>query len=96
MSDLNFSLASGIKPMIREAASMHNDGGGGNLGYMQQKKKKDKDKNGRRQYLDESIFGQKKDKPFPEEKNLKFVEDEGSVSKFIVGVIEKIIKFVEA
>ena len=96
MSDLNFSLASGVKPMIREAASMHNDGGGGNLGYMQQKKKKDKDRDGRRQYLNESIFGQKKEKPYPEEKNFQYVEEEGSVLKFIVGIIEKFIKFVKA
>lgn len=92
MSDLNFSLASGIKPMIREAASMNNDGGGGNLGYMQQKKKK-KDKDERRQYLDESIFGQKKkDNPFQNEKDFNVVE-EGLVSNFLVGIAEKILKF---
>lgn len=93
MSDLNFSLSSGVKPMIREAASMNNDGGGGNLGYMQQKKKK---KDERRQHLDESIFGQKKkDNPFQNEKELQVVE-EGLVSKFIVGVLDKFLKFLEA
>ena len=90
MSDLNFSLASGIKPMIREAASMHNDGGGGNLGYMQQGKKKEKDN--RRQYLDESIFGHKKEsQPFG--KNIEFVVEEGSVLDFIVGLVGKILKY---
>lgn len=93
MSDLNFSLTSGIRPMIREAASMNNDGGGGNLGYMQQKKKK---KDERRQYLDESIFGQKKkDNPFQGENEFKVVE-EGLVSNFIVGIIEKLLKFIGA
>ena len=27
-----------VKPVIREAANMNNDGGGGNLGYMQREK----------------------------------------------------------
>ena len=40
------------KPVIKAAASMNNDGGGGNLGYMAQGRKKEKD----RKYLDESIF----------------------------------------
>lgn len=93
MSDLNFSLASGVKPMIREAANMHNDGGGGNLGYMQRRRKKGKDE--RRQRLDESIFGQKKDTIFFNEKEIDVV-DEGLVSNFIVGIVEKIIKFLEA
>ncbi|MBR6099598.1 hypothetical protein IKP85_07610 [bacterium] len=93
MSDLNFSLASGVKPMIREAASMHNDGGGGNLGYMQQGKK-NKDKDQRRQYLDESIFGQKKDE-LSKEKDLQLVVEEGSVSNFLVGLAEKFLKFLE-
>lgn len=93
MSDLNFSLASGIKPMIREAASMNNDGGGGNLGYMQQGKKKDKDK--RRQHLDESIFGQKKDSALIGGKEIQLVEDEGLVSNFLVGLVEKIVKFLD-
>ena len=44
MSDLNFSLASGVKPMVREAANMNNDGGGGNLGYMQRRQKNKKDR----------------------------------------------------
>ncbi len=31
------------KPVIREAQSMENNGGGGNLGYMKQEKKKEKE-----------------------------------------------------
>ena len=41
------------KPVIKAAASMNNDGGGGNLGYMSQGKKRDEDK---RKYFDENIF----------------------------------------
>ena len=44
------------KPVIKAAASMQNDGGGGNLGYMSQgNKKKEKEK----KYLDENIFMKK-------------------------------------
>ena len=45
-----------VKPVIREAANMNNDGGGGNLGYMQREKNgEEKEK----KYLDESIFEKK-------------------------------------
>ncbi len=91
MSDLNFSLASGVKPMIREAANMNNDGGGGNLGYMQQRKK---DKKDRRQQLDESIFSKRQDDIFTSSKETEFVEDEGLVSNFVGKVFDKIKKTV--
>ncbi len=64
------------KPIIKAAASMQNDGGGGNLGYMSQGRKKDEKD---RKYLDESIFlkqnGQDifaigKEPELPEEKSL--------------------------
>ena len=90
MSDLNFSLASGVKPMIREAASMNNDGGGGNLGYMQQRKKDQKE---RRQKLDESIFNSKSVDTFMG-KEIEFVDDEGSVTGFVGKVFDKIKKSV--
>ena len=86
MSDLNFSLASGVKPMIREAASMNNDGGGGNLGYMQQRKK---DKKDRRQKLDESIFNSISVDTFMG-KEIEFVDDEGSATGFVGKVFDKI------
>ena len=41
------------KPVIKATASMQNDGGGGNLGYMAQGEKQEKQE---RKYLDESIF----------------------------------------
>lgn len=53
----SFNLIPGVKPVIREAASMSNDGGGGNLGYMQRGQDEKEKKN---KYLsDESIFGEK-------------------------------------
>lgn len=53
----SFNLIPGVKPVIREAASMSNDGGGGNLGYMQRGQDEKENKN---KYIsDESIFGKK-------------------------------------
>ncbi len=64
------------KPIIKAAASMQNDGGGGNLGYMfQGRKQEEKEK----KYLDESIFlkqndgdifGFNKELEMPKEKNI--------------------------
>jgi len=86
MSDLNFSLTT-AKPIIREAANMQNDGGGGNLGYMQQKKKNQKEK---RQTFDESIFGRKEEDVFMSEKSLKYEEEKGTVNKFLGGLINRL------
>ena len=91
MSDLTFSLSSGVKPMIREAANMNNDGGGGNLGYMQQRKKDKKDK---RSSFDESIFSSKPEDLFLGTKQIEFVDDEGSVLNFVGKIFDKIKKTV--
>lgn len=78
------------KPVIKAAASMNNDGGGGNLGYMAQGRNKEEKE---RKYLDESIFlkgneadifGMKKDPEMPEENF--------SLIKFITEIINKIKK----
>ncbi len=45
------------KPIIKAAANMQNDGGGGNLGYMSQGRKKKEEKE--KKYLDDSIFMKK-------------------------------------
>ena len=91
MSDLNFSLASGVKPMIRETANMNNDGGGGNLGYMQQQKK---DKKERQYQLDQSIFGNKDAVDvFGSGKNIEFVDDEGTLLDFVGKILGKIVKY---
>lgn len=56
---LNFNNnISSSKPVIREAANMNNDGGGGNLGYMFQGRREDED---RKHNLDASIFAQGQD-----------------------------------
>ena len=78
------------KPIIKAAASMQNDGGGGNLGYMSQGRKQEKEK----KYLDESIF-LKKDSVdlFGYEKEPQMPDENFSLLKFfenIVGFIKKI------
>ena len=77
------------KPVIREAQSMQNDGGGGNLGYMSQGEREEKRKN---PFGDDSIFMKKeqydiidfsKDIEMPEEENF-------SIAKLIAKVIYQI------
>ncbi|MBQ2612169.1 hypothetical protein IJF81_07260 [bacterium] len=88
--DMNMNIASS-KPVIREAQTMQNDGGGGNLGYMAQGEQSEK-KN--RQYLDESIFGKKQETDaFILEKDLEnFDYDTGfSIGKFIKDIIKKVV-----
>ncbi len=73
------------KPVIREAQSMQNDGGGGNLGYMSQG-------NGERHkksFEDEkSIFLSKEEKDtFGFEKDVEIPEEEFSIAKVIAKVI---------
>ena len=73
------------KPVIKAAASMQNDGGGGNLGYRAHGGKQEKKE---RKYLDESIFlkdepdmfGFGKEPEMPKEKS------------FIQIVIENVLK----
>lgn len=76
------------KPMIREAASMQNDGGGGNLGYMEQGNQKKKE-----QAYDESIFKSQEEGDIlalsTKAKELEFKED-FSFSKFVAEVIYSI------
>lgn len=55
---MSFNSIPSVKPVIREAANMNNDGGGGNLGYMQQREKDEKEKKNKF-VSDESIFGKK-------------------------------------
>lgn len=70
------------KPIIREAASMQNDGGAGNLGYFENEgKRKEKDQQ-------ESIFshGLEAD-TFGKEGEEKFEKEDFSISKLIANVI---------
>ena len=78
------------KPVIKAAASMQNDGGAGNLGYMAQGEKEEKQE---RKYLDESIF-MKKDEGdiFTFSKEPEMPEDNFSIAKFIAEIITAIKK----
>ena len=73
------------KPVIKAAASMQNDGGAGNLGYMSQgRKKKEEEK----KYLDENIFMKKTEEDvFGFDKEPEMPEEESFPEKLI-----KIIK----
>ena len=73
------------KPVIKAAASMQNDGGAGNLGYMAQGEKEEKKE---RKYLDESIF-MKKDEGdiFSFEKEPEMPEEKSPLSKLIEQIV---------
>ncbi len=73
------------KPVIKAAASMQNDGGGGNLGYMAQGGKREKQE---RKYLDESIFLKDQPDMFGFDKEPEMPEEK----PFIQTVIENILK----
>lgn len=79
------------KPVIKAAASMQNDGGAGNLGYMTQGEKEEKQE---RKYLDESIFMKKDESDiFTFDKEPEMPEDNFSITKFIAEIIIKIKNF---
>lgn len=76
------------KPVIKAAASMQNDGGGGNLGYMSQGRKEEKEE---RKYLDESIFmKQEGEDIFSLNKEPEMPEDSFSLAKLIADIIDTI------
>lgn len=85
MSSFDVNVLS-TKPVIREAASMQNDGGAGNLGYMQQGESEQEEKKRRRE---ESIFAKKENDVFVFEKDLKFEDkdEEFSVAKLVARII---------
>lgn len=79
------------KPIIREAASMQNDGGAGNLGYFEQGENKEK------KHQQESIFtsGQESDTFVRESDKEDFSEDfsiSGLIAKIIFAVREWVKK----
>lgn len=76
------------KPVIKAAANMNNDGGGGNLGYMGRGRKKD-DKE--KKYLEGSIFSNKQDDIFGFDKELE-IPDENSIIDKIINFIKKFLK----
>ena len=73
------------KPVIKAAASMQNDGGAGNLGYMAQGEKEEKKE---RKYLDESIFVKKDEGDiFSFEKEPEMPEEKSPISKLIEQIV---------
>lgn len=81
------------KPVIREAANMQNDGGAGNLGYMEQGEGKEDEK--KKQAFDDSIFSKKSEfDSFVYQKDLEGYEDESfSFAKLIANIIIAFKKF---
>ena len=76
------------KPIIKAAASMQNDGGGGNLGYMQQGQREEKEK---RKYLDESIFlKQQGEDMFGFDKESQMPEEKFSLAALIAKIIDTV------
>lgn len=70
------------KPVIREAASMQNDGGGGNLGYFEGEERRQKERQ------PESIFGHENEvDSFNKEGEEDLKEEDFSISKFIAEII---------
>lgn len=88
--DLNMNISSS-KPVIREAQSMQNDGGGGNLGYMAQGENEEKKQ---QQYADVSIFNKAETDSFSFEKDFKVPEkeEEFSIIQMLKDFVQKIIK----
>lgn len=78
------------KPVIKAAASMQNDGGGGNLGYMSQgRRKKEEQKN----FLDENIFMKQHDEDiFTFDKEPEMPEETFSLAKLVTDVANAIKK----
>lgn len=69
------------KPIIRETASMQNDGGSGNLGYFERE-------NSEKKHKAESIFSNEKESDtFSKEGDSKEENEEFSISKWIAGII---------
>ncbi len=79
------------KPVIKAAASMQNDGGGGNLGYMAQGRRKDEKE---KKYLDENIFmKQHSEDIFTFDKEPEMPEDNFSLAKLISYIVNAVKKF---
>lgn len=76
------------KPVIKAAASMQNDGGAGNLGYMAQGEKEEKKE---KKYLEESIFLKKDENDiFSFDKEPVMPDEPFSLAKFIAEIIYNI------
>ena len=77
------------KPVIKATASMQNDGGGGNLGYMSQGGKQEKKE---RKYLDESIFLKDQPDMFGFEKEPEMPKEQSLLEKIIFAIKKVFVK----
>ena len=79
-----------VKPVIRETANMNNDGGGGNLGYMQRGKQDDEKE--KKFFSDESIFDKKNEKDvFVSRKEIEIPDEyKFDLKKVLLKLIAKI------
>lgn len=79
-----------VKPVIRETANMNNDGGGGNLGYMQRGKQDDEKE--KKFFSDESIFDKKNEKDiFVSRKEIEIPDEyKFNLKKILLKLIAKI------
>ena len=73
------------KPVIKAAANMQNDGGGGNLGYMSQGRNKNK-----KRYEEVNIFQQTTKDTFSMSGKYPIEDNSSDFSKFIDEVLEKL------
>lgn len=79
--DVNFN-----KPVIREAQSMQNDGGGGNLGYFEQEGQ-DKEKKKEQVSVFPETHGEIADSFHHEGEDVNANEDDFSIPKLIAQII---------
>ncbi len=86
---MGFEVNFNNKPIIKEAQSMQNDGGAGNLGYFEQgEKEKEKQKNS-------SIFSEQGSDTFNSSTDTKEEDNSFSVSKLIAEIILAIKDFLK-
>ena len=84
---MGFEVNFNNKPIIKEAQSMQNDGGAGNLGYFErEEQEKDKQKNS-------SIFSEQGSDSFKLSSEIEEDDDSFSISKMIAKVILAIKDF---
>lgn len=84
---MGFEVNFNNKPIIKEAQSMQNDGGAGNLGYFErEEQEKEKQKNG-------SIFSEQEGDSFKLSSDIEEEESDFSLSKLIAQIILAIKDF---
>lgn len=85
---MGFEVNFNNKPIIKEAQSMQNDGGAGNLGYFEQDKEKEKEKQ-----KNSSIFAEQEGDTFKSSADIDEPETDFSISKLIAEAILAVKNF---